>query len=186
MERRNPAGDGTLGANWYIAQASVGFDGGSTAKGTPGSENVFDATSPTISSYSPENNTLLPTSPSTIVFAFSDVGDSGINTAGDTFQLQKWNGAAYTDVTALYVNTGAKTVNAAEARYPLSSVAPYGKYRANFSISDLAGNITNQTVDFYIDQPTITVSTNSSDIGAITANTLNIGSTEITVTVKTV
>ena len=73
MERRDPAGDGTVGSNWYSAEASVGFDGGSFAKGTPGTENIFDATSPVISAFSPESNVLLPLSPSKISFAYSDL-----------------------------------------------------------------------------------------------------------------
>lgn len=36
MERRNPAGDGALGTNWYTAVSQVGFDAGAgTARGTP-------------------------------------------------------------------------------------------------------------------------------------------------------
>ena len=100
------------------------------------------------------------------------------------FTLQKWNGTAYVDVTATYINLAGKTVTETDANYPMTA-APYGKYRASLTLSDTAGNTTAGVIDFYIDSPSFTVSSNASNLGGLSANTLSIGGTEITVTVKT-
>ena len=59
MERVSFPGDGLVGANWYSAVVSTGFDN-AAPKGTPGSANVFDSTAPVISSVNVADNTLFP------------------------------------------------------------------------------------------------------------------------------
>lgn len=186
MERKYPAGDGTVANSWYTAQSSVGFDAGNTlVRGTPGTANIFDAVSPTISSYSPQNNTLVSVSPKQISLAYSDSGGSLIDTASDTLSLQKWNGSSFNDVTGTYINIGGKIITQTGAVYPMNP-APYGKYRATFNIADSAGNATQQIIDFTIDQISFTISGNTLDIGRLTAGNLDLGTDELVVTVTTV
>lgn len=186
MERKNPAGDGTVANSWYTAQSSVGFDAGNTlVRGTPGTANIFDAASPVISSYSPQNNTLVSVSPKQITFTYSDSGGSLINTTSDKLSLQKWNGSSFDDVTGTYINLGGKTITQTGALYPVTN-APFGKYRATFSIADSAGNTTQQIIDFTIDQISFTISGNTLDIGRLTAGNLDLGTNELVITVTTV
>jgi hypothetical protein len=185
MERRNPAGDGTSAANWYEAKSSVGFDAGNAAaRGTPGAENIFDAESPIIGSFAPGNGVLLPTSPNKIALSYSDNGGSLLDPASATLLLQKWNGSSFADVTATYVNSGSKTVTQTGASYPTNPL-PFGKYRASFNVSDNGGNVAQQIIDFSVDQFSFTVSGNAIDVGRLSSESLEIGSSEVTVTIKT-
>lgn len=185
MERRNPAGDGTLGTNWHTAQSNTGFDGGiTTTRGTPGSENVFDAQSPIVSSYAPANNSLVPVSPKQITLSFSDSGGSLIDIGSASLLLQKWNGSSFADVTATYVQTGSVAISQTGAVYPVNTM-PFGKYRATFDIADSGGNTVQQVIDFSVDQISFTVSGNSLDVGRLNAETLEIGNAELVITVKT-
>jgi hypothetical protein len=71
MERKSLPGDGTDTSNWYTAQVSTGFDS-STPYGTPGVENVQDDTAPTIPSYFPGDDALLPHSSPVISIDYTD------------------------------------------------------------------------------------------------------------------
>lgn len=185
MERRSPAGNGTLGANWYTAPSQIGFDASATtARGTPGYENVFDAQSPVILAYTPTNNALVPVSPKQITFNYSDSGGSLIDIGSANLMLQKWNGASFVDVTATYIQTGSIVVSQTGAIYQVHTL-PFGKYRATFGIADAGSNVTQQVINFSVDQISITISRNSLDIGKLEAGNLIIGTEELVITVKT-
>lgn len=155
MERINFPGDGLVGANWYSAVVSVGFDTG-TPKGTPGTSNVFDSTAPVISSVNVPDNTLFPLGNISLVYAYSD--NVAIDTTSRTFTLEKWNGASWIDVTAGNVSSSGVTIS--QGMYQTNTLS-FGKYRSTFSISDTSGNSTNQISIFYVDKFEMTVSTGS-------------------------
>lgn len=58
MERKPAPGDGLSSANWYDARTGSGFFDSSIPKGTPGAQNVFDATVPTIVLVSPSEGSI--------------------------------------------------------------------------------------------------------------------------------
>lgn len=75
-------------------------------------------------------------------------------------------------------------ITASTASFTTNTLA-YGHYRTTFSITDAAGNTTQQTNYFYVDQLEFIVSTGSTDIG--TLSTLNqTFSPSVNVTVKTI
>lgn len=180
MERVSFPGDGLVGANWYSAVVSVGFDTG-TPKGTPGTANVFDSTAPVIGSVNVPDNTLFPLGNISLIYNYSD--NVAIDTTSRTFMLEKWNGASWIDVTAGNVSSSGVTLS--QANYQTNTL-PFGKYRSTFSISDTSANTATQVSIFYVDKFEMTVSTGSINIGVLSPGSLVFATPTVTVTVKTV
>lgn len=182
IERKSPAGDGLQASNWYAAQANTGFDT-TGPLGTPRATNVFDATPPVITAFSPTNNSLYPIGNIHVTYSYADSG--GMATVPQyTFLLEKNNGAgAYSDVTAASLSSSG--VNASSADFTTNTLA-YGQYRATFTVKDSAGNNAQQVSNFYVDAPSLTVDTGSYRIGQLSSSGIVIGSNEVTVTVRTV
>ena len=186
MERIALAGDGRITSNWYTAQVSTGFDT-STPYGTPGVVNVQDITAPTISSYFPGDDTLLPHSTPTISIDYSDnVWGLWIDASSDTIELYKWDGSSWwTDIASTYVNTAGKVVNTTSATYSTNSL-PYWKYKIDFSISDTPGNRVNKTIIFYVDLVQFDIDVSSISIWDIHPEELVFSDSEATITIKTI
>ena len=183
MERRSTPGNGAQDASWYTAQTGGNFFDTVSPLGTPKSANIFDATAPTITSFSPVNNTLFPLGNITLSYNYSDSGGIAA-TPTHTFKLEKNNGAGvFSDVTATSLSSSG--INASASNF-LTNTLAYGNYRASFSINDAAGNTTQQISNFYVDAPTMTISTGSSAIGKLTTNTITFGTGEITITIHTI
>ncbi len=180
MERKINPGDGSLSASWYTAETSTGFDN-VTIKGTPGIANVFDGLSPSIDSYFPAQNILLPTAWH-IRFDYSDAW-VGVNSTTATINLQKWNGSSYwvdtsgTDI----INTD---INNDKAIYILDDLDS-GRYRTQFSISDNAWNTINEEIVFYIDNFSMKITWWDINMWDITPSVEQFSTWEISITVKT-
>ena len=106
MERVNFPGDGLLSTNWYSAVASVGFDT-PTPKGTPGASNVFDSTTPIISSVNITDNTLFPLGNISLVYNYSD--NIAVDSMSQTFVVEKWTGASWSGVTLGNISSSGAT-----------------------------------------------------------------------------
>lgn len=180
MERKSSIGDGLSAANWYTAQTGIGFDSAGPL-GTPGTANVFDATAPSIDSYTPANNTLYPLGNVVMTYTYSDSGGISVVPVY-TFLLEKNNGAGvYSDVTAAsLVFSG---VNASVATFTSNALA-YGQYRTTFTIQDAAGNSSQQVAYFYVDAPSLLISSGSYNIGTLSASGTVLGAGTMTVTFR--
>ncbi|MDP2104184.1 MAG: Ig-like domain-containing protein, partial [Candidatus Gracilibacteria bacterium] len=183
MERKAIPGNGLTASNWYSAQSGVGFDAAGPL-GTPRTVNVFDSTPPTITSSSPANNTLFPMGVITLSYTYTDAG--GIApTPNYTFLLEKNNRAGvYADVTAASISSSG--ITASTASFTTNALA-FGAYRATFTITDAAGNTTQDIVaPFFVDNFQMTISTGAINIGALSVGALVSATDTVTVTVKTV
>lgn len=184
MERKKEAWDGLSSENWYTAEFSTWFIT-DTPKWTPGKENVFDGTAPTITNFSPLENQLRASGLFDIVFDYSDnTGGVGIDKNSDKIDLKKWNGSSYVDFTTTWVDLNNKTITLSKAIYP-TKILPYGKYKAIFQISDNAGNTVQKEVIFYVDDLQININKNFVNMGELKDNDENL-SWEVIVTIKTV
>lgn len=63
---------------------------------------------------------------------------------------------------------------------------PFGKYRFDISVTDIAGNTTAQSFTYFVDQIEWTVSSPIFDIGSVESSILGWGTGELIVTVKTI
>lgn len=185
MERNQYPWNWTLAASWYDAAVTSGFDWWSTAKWTPKSVNIFDWVAPSVSSYSPQNLTLLPINILNIKFNYSDNGWwVWISTWSATVLLEKWNGSSYIDVTSTWLNISSKIVTDSQATYPTTWLDS-GKYRVTFDISDKAWNYVEQIFEFYIDRFEVTINGSSVDIWNLQPWTTVTSTWETEVTIKT-
>lgn len=145
-----------------------------------------DNIAPTITWFSPMSNSLLPIGNFSVNMYYSDdVWGSGINSSSWEIVLQKWNSVWATywpDISSSYLASSSITTWTGTFDY---TAVPYGKYRATFQIADIAGNSTNQSVEFYIDEIEMIVSTGSLDMWNIDSFS-SYFSDELVVTVRTV
>ena len=101
-----------------------------------------------------------------------------------TFTLQKNDGAGnFSDVTATSIATSTGTSSASS--YTLSGIS-YGQYKATFTVQDASGNQSQKVSFFSIDNPSISLSTQSIAIGNLLPNTLTTAPTTVTLTVRTI
>lgn len=101
-----------------------------------------------------------------------------------TLALQKNDGSGnFNAVTATGIASSGAT--SSTATYTLAGL-PSGNYRAIFTIADAAGNTTQQSSIFYVDNFRVTVSTGSLSIGTMSTGSVVWGSQNVTVTVQTV
>lgn len=139
---------------------------------------------PVISATNFASGFLLPGGWHTLSISYSDA-DSWINTSSDTIILNKWNGVSWWgDIAASGLVLWSKTVTATGASYPMNNLW-YWKYRYTFSISDNSSNTASETIEFYIDNPEINVSTPEINLWNIDADSSSFSS-DIIVTVRTV
>jgi len=143
-----------------------------------------DNIAPTINSFSPNDNSLLPIWNFTAQFNYSDeVNGSGINTASWSITLQKWDwvSAYWANISSTYISWS--SINSSVWSFTYNSI-PFGKYRLNFSIADNAWNTTSQEIILYIDEVEMIVNTGSLDIWNVDSLD-SYFSDELTVTVRT-
>lgn len=67
----------------------------------------------------------------------------------------------------------------------VTNLLAYGQYRATFTISDSAGNNTQQISSFYVDAPSMSISTGSYAIGTLSPGSTTLGTGGMTVTIQT-
>jgi len=186
IERKDNTSDWLLVTSWYTAQSSNWFDD-TVPFWTPWILNIFDATAPTITNYTPNDNVLLPNWNLNISIDFSDdVWGLGIDATSDTLTLYKWNWSVWwADIAATYIDFPWKTVTATNATYSVSNLE-FWKYRIDFSISDNAGNTVNRTIIFYVDQITFNINTNTSSLWNLVSWVNTFSTNEIIITIETV
>lgn len=63
---------------------------------------------------------------------------------------------------------------------------PYGRYRFDLSITDLAGNTATRSFTYFVDAIEWTISADTYNIGNITQNIATFGTGELTITIRTV
>lgn len=162
MERKEVPWDWLTEENWYTAESSDWFDD-TTSKWTPWSENVFDSISPTVSDFSPINNSLLPSAPTKITISYSDnLWWVWVDTTTDTISLSKWNWTSWQNESTKIL-LWQKQVYTTNALYPLDSLG-YWKYKIDYSIDDNAWNTVNETVIFYVDKFSLTIDENDFEL----------------------
>ncbi len=143
---------------------------------------VSDSTPPTITSFSPANDDVLPGGNHSITLAYNDL-ESGIDTSSADIELYRWDGTTWgTDIAWTGITTNSVTNSV--ATYQTNNLG-YGKYKFIFEISDNSWNSVIQEWVFYIDRPLFSVSTSEIDIG-IVHNTSTSFSPNVDITVKTV
>ncbi len=177
IERKSPVSNWLLNSSWYTALTSTWFDN-SVPLWTPWVANVFDTTSPTLSS-NLTNNLLLPIWYYNLFYTYSDY--ILINTWSISFDLKKWNGSSF--VNTSWYATG--TIDYNNANFSLSWLE-YGRYKTIFSISDSAWNISIDTKEFYVDNFSFTISTGSINLWILEPNNLKLANTLVNVEVKTI
>ncbi|EKE26467.1 MAG: hypothetical protein ACD_4C00278G0001 [uncultured bacterium (gcode 4)] len=182
MERLSFPWDWTIDTNWSNAVWSVNFDN-TNFKWTPNSANIYDVTSPTITSFSPLNNTLYPIwNNISLNFQYSDSG--WINDSNYNFKLEKndwaWN---YIDVSWIWLTNSWVDANSWSFNY---SNISFWQYKMTFNISDTNGNTANVSSIFYVDKMEMIISSWAVDIGNLNPNSVLPNMSEnLTITVKT-
>lgn len=186
IERKDNAWDWLLTSSWYTAQDSVNFDN-IVSFWTPKAQNMYDTISPTISSYTPSDNTLFPVGSFDINFVYSDnVWGLWVNTSSDNLSISKWNWSSWgTDISWSYLDSNLKLITSTSADYSVSWLW-YGKYKIGFNISDKAWNLVSKTIIIYVDEFSFDLNTNSIDIWWLTSNFNVFSSNEAILTIKTV
>jgi hypothetical protein len=181
MERKINPWDGSLSASWYTAETSTWFDN-NTISWTPGIANVFDWLAPSIDSYFPDQNELLPIAWH-IRFDYSDAG-VWVNSATALINLQKWNWTSYW-VDTSWTDIISDDINNSRSIYILDDLDSW-RYRTQFSISDNAWNTINEEIVFYIDNFSMKITWWDINIWDITPSVKQFSSWEITITVNTI
>lgn len=144
---------------------------------------LTDVVPPNIISSNFASGALLPWGNHNITINYEDT-DSGIDTATDSLQLQKWDGisAWWTDISGTSIGT--PTVWTGSATYPTTNLS-FWKYRYTFSIDDNAGNTSTVARDFYIDEPELIIGSGAIDMWEINHLWTNFSDT-VTLEVRTV
>jgi len=148
-----------------------------------------DSTAPLITSSNPTNDKLMPYWVFNIIFNYSDeTWWSWIDTLSSNISLYKWdsvNNVWWVNIASSELNLWAKTISTLQATYPTNNLA-FWKYKAVFSISDIAWNISNYTTIFYEDEPGLIINTWSLDMWTLNFWVNNFSPLDFTLTVKTV
>lgn len=120
-----------------------------------------------------------------ITIGYTDTG-SLINTSSFTGRIYSWDGVGAWNTTNLapsYMSISSVTTSTGNLNI---ANLPFGKYRFDFSVSDNDGNITTQSITYFIDALEWNISSDQYDIGTVVPNTEMFGTGTMTVTVKTV
>ena len=187
IERQNNPWDWSLTSSWYQSQSSVWFDD-SIPFWTPWSVNVFDTTAPTINSYFPSDNDLLPMWDFNLSFDYTEnVWGLWVDITSDNLTLYKYNTWTTSfDINSISsVNLWWKIITTTKSSYPINNLA-FWKYQAIFTIDDLAWNTVTKTLIFYVDEFEFIVNSNILDIWTLIVWNDNISISETIVTIKTV
>jgi hypothetical protein len=143
---------------------------------------TVDANWPIYSSFFPNLNQIIPKNDFDITLNYSD-SPSWVDDTSYTFNLYKWDStnSTWNDISWNITNSWVTTSNASFTTSNLN----YWKYKYDFSIKDNAWNISNKSIEFYIDEPQLIISTWSVNIWKLNDSS-NSFAPDITITVKTV
>ena len=142
-----------------------------------------DIISPNITGTNYASGVLLPGGNHNLIFSHNDAG-SGIDTSSANIELYKWDGVSSWGSNIASGNIGTGTVNSSGSSFPTLGLN-YGKYRYEYFIEDIAGNISSTGSVFYIDEPEFIIGSGSIDMWAVDSFTQNF-SQNVVITVKTV
>lgn len=181
MERKDSCDD-WLDANcFYDWQDNSNF-ADAAFRWTPWKANLIDVAIPTISSFTPINDTIKPTGNVALDFNYEDdAWWTWIDPNTAELSLYKWNWTSYIANT----NFSSWEINGSHASYTTDNLA-YWKYKAAFSISDVGWNKKNQDVIFYVDQMTMSISRNSASIQNVKSDSTAYFWEDMVITLQTV
>jgi hypothetical protein len=170
---------------WYEAVGSNGFIN-SSYKWTPKHDNIFDAVLPTLSSYSPANNILLPNISSiNTTFSYEDnIWWVWINTWSIKLKLEKYNWSSWSNYNTVSINTW--SISATNANFTLTWFNTYWKYKLTFDVSDLAWNELSTPIIFYIDNFSFNITPTNINLWLLNPWDLILSNTLVTLEVKTI
>ena len=142
-----------------------------------------DVTPPTITSIFPLSGQLLPIWNLDIKISYIDTW-AWIDIWSATLTLEKWDatGWVWTDISLTGISWS--NITTTWASYTMNNLS-YGKYRFNFSISDLLGNSSSTGAIYYIDSPSFEISTGEIFIGDLISGNITY-STDVIITIKSV
>ncbi len=143
---------------------------------------TIDTTWPNYNSFFPNINQIIPKNDFDITINYSDSLNS-VDETTYTFNLYKWDSvnSVWNDITTNITNSW---VTNSQANFTTSNLN-YWKYKYDFSIKDNLWNQSNLSIEFYIDEPELIISTWSINIWKLN-NTTNTFWNDLIVTVKTI
>ena len=156
----------------------------------------YDISPPVIKSSNLINNSLMPRNDFEIEYDYYDIdggtgsgitenyGGIGIDINSIALKIYKWDWVSSwgSDLSASYISSS--TTGTGSSVFQTDNI-PFGKYKVDFTVSDLNGNTSSESQTLYIDEPEFTVSHPEIDMGTLN-DTTNTFSHIVTVTVKTV
>lgn len=143
----------------------------------------WDTTAPSIINNFPLNWIVYPNSDFDISIDYND-SESWINTSSIIMDIKKWDWSTYwVDISWSYITWN--TITSTNALYNVSKLW-FWKYKLYFYIEDNTWNSNSSSIEFYIDEPELIVSSWSIDIWNIENNITKFSTQELNITVKTV
>jgi hypothetical protein len=170
---------------WYEAVWSNWFVN-STYKWTPKSNNIFDATLPTILSSSPQKDTLFPYITSINAnFNYEDnTGGVWIDSGSIKLKLEKYNWSTWENYNTVVINTW--SITNTNSKFNLTWFNTYWKYRLIFNVSDLAWNEVSDYIIFYLDDFKFNISQSNINLWTLNPWDLKLSDTLVTLQVQTI
>ncbi len=147
---------------------------------------LSDNTAPSISSFFPSTDQIIPKWDFDIFINHSD-GESWIDTNSNNLTLYKWDWVSdwWWDIEGTYINQLWSSTTSTWSIYPVHNL-PYGKYKASYVIKDMVWNTTTQESIFYVDEISWNISRANLDISEINPFTHSFSNDEFIVTVETI
>ncbi len=146
----------------------------------------FDVTPPIVTSANIASGTLIPKGTFSYTLSYTDTG-SLIDTGSLDVSIYTWNTGTLawnaTDISSTYVTLGGVTGSTGTVNV---TGLPFGKYRFDTHIADIAGNISVQSSTLFVDEVSLVISTPEYTIDDAPYGHDTFGSGELIVTVKTV
>lgn len=177
IERKTPITHWVSANSWYTSLISTWFDN-ETPLWTPKSQNIFDVEAPNLED-NVENNLILPVWNYNISYVYSD--NIAINTQSIAFDLQKWNGSNFVSLGNQYFSWNTTQNN---AQYSLKNLT-YWRYKVQFSIEDMVGNLSQSSKEFYVDDFQVSLNENEIDLWILQPWTLTLANILVEIQVKT-
>lgn len=150
---------------------------------TPKSLNITDFVLPNISSYTPEQNSILPKS-NNVNFSFTyDDAWVWVQTWSVKFEIKKYNNWNFDN----YLNANIQTwsINSINSSF-ISNISEYWRYKAVFEVWDYAWNVKTQNIDFYVDEFSVTINSNNIDIWDVSQNIAKYSNTLVDLNITTI
>lgn len=147
---------------------------------------TIDTTWLVITHIFPQESNLIPNSTFDIVINYFD-SETPVDIWSAVFSLYKWDWISswWNDISNTYIDFWWSTITETWAIYPLLSKLWFWKYKIIFYIENIAWTPSNSSINFYIDEPELIISTWSVDFWTL-ETWINNFSPELTITIKTI